>query len=47
MFTPLLAEVAGGELEAQHIGVPLRAALPHTDVRRAEVSTVDTAARVV
>lgn len=47
LFTPLLAEVAGGELEAQHIGVPLRAALPHTDVRRAEVTAIDTGERLV
>jgi NADH:ubiquinone reductase (H+-translocating) len=47
LFTPLLAEVAGGELEAQHIGVPLRAALPHTDVRRAEVTAIDTRERVI
>jgi NADH:ubiquinone reductase (H+-translocating) len=47
LFTPLLAEVAAGELEAQHIGVPLRAALPHTDVRRAEVTAIDTRERVI
>ena len=47
LFTPLLAEVAGGELEPQHIGVPLRAALPHTDVRRAEVIAIDAHDRVV
>ena len=47
LFTPLLAEVAGGELEPQHIGVALRAALPHTDVRRAEVTGIDTSDRVV
>ena len=41
LFTPMLAEVAGGELEAQHIGVPLRAALPYTEVRRAEVLAID------
>ena len=47
LFTPLLAEVAGGELEPQHIGVPLRAALPHTDVRRGEVTAIDTRERAV
>jgi NADH:ubiquinone reductase (H+-translocating) len=47
LFTPMLAAVAGGELEPQHIGVPLRAALPRTDVRRAEVETIDTEAGIV
>jgi NADH:ubiquinone reductase (H+-translocating) len=47
LFTPMLAEVAGSELEPQHIGVPLRAALPHTDVRRAEVEAIDTGERIV
>jgi NADH:ubiquinone reductase (H+-translocating) len=47
LFTPMLAEVAGGELEAQHIGVPLRATLPHTEVRRAEVRAIDTRRGVV
>jgi NADH dehydrogenase len=47
LFTPMLAEVAGGELEAQHIGAPLRAALPHTEVRRAEVVSVDTRRQVI
>ena len=47
LFTPMLAEVAGGELEPQHIGVPLRAALPRTNLRRAEVEAIDTEDRIV
>jgi hypothetical protein len=47
LFTPMLAEVAGGELEAQHIGVPLRAALPHTEVRRTEVLSIQTRGQIV
>jgi NADH:ubiquinone reductase (H+-translocating) len=47
LFTPMLAEVAGGELEPQHIGVPLRAALPRTTLRRAEVEAIDTEDRIV
>ncbi len=46
LFTPLLASVASSGLEAQHISAPLRAALPRTDVRRAEVEAIDTRAQV-
>ncbi len=47
LFTPMLAEVASSGLEAQHISAPVRAALPHTRFRRAEVEAVDAAAQVV
>jgi NADH dehydrogenase len=47
LFTPMLAEVASSGLEAQHISTPVRAALPRTRFRHAEVEEVDTAARVV
>ena len=47
LFTPMLAEVAGSELEPQHIGAPLRAALPHTDVRRGAVDEIDVENRTV
>jgi NADH:ubiquinone reductase (H+-translocating) len=47
LFTPMLAEVAGGELEPQHIGVPLRTALPRTNIRRAAVESIDTEDRIV
>ena len=47
LFTPMLAEVASGGLEAQHISAPLRAMLPTTRVRRAEVESIDFSARVV
>jgi NADH dehydrogenase len=47
LFTPMLAEVASSGLEAQHISAPVRAALPRTEFRRAEVVAVDTKAQVV
>ena len=47
LFTPMLAEVASGGLEAQHISAPLRAMLPATRVLRAEVESIDLSARVV
>ncbi|MGQ0550067.1 MAG: NAD(P)/FAD-dependent oxidoreductase [Armatimonadota bacterium] len=47
LFTPMLAEVASSGLEPQHISAPVRAALPHTRFRRADVETIDIAARVV
>jgi NADH:ubiquinone reductase (H+-translocating) len=37
LFTPMLAEVAAGSVEAGNVGVPLRAACPRTRFRRAEV----------
>ncbi len=47
LFTPMLAEVASSGLEAQHISAPVRAALPRTRFRRAEVTAVDPVAQVV
>jgi NADH dehydrogenase len=47
LFTPMLAEVASSGLEGQHISTPVRAALPKTRFRRAEIKEIDTAARVV
>jgi NADH dehydrogenase FAD-containing subunit len=47
LFTPMLAEVAAGSVEAGNVGVPLRAACPRTRFRRAEVLGVDRDRRVV
>jgi NADH dehydrogenase len=47
LFTPMLAEVAAGSVEAGNVGVPLRAACPRTRFRRAEVLGVDTDRRLV
>lgn len=47
LFTPMLAEVAASGLEAQHISAPVRAALPRVRFLRAEVESVDVAARYV
>jgi len=47
LFTPMLAEVAAGSVEAGNVGVPLRAACPRTRFRRAEVLGVDPERRVV
>jgi NADH dehydrogenase len=47
LFTPMLAEVAAGSVEAANVSVPLRAACPRTRFRRAEVLGVDPAAQVV
>jgi NADH:ubiquinone reductase (H+-translocating) len=47
LFTPMLAEVAAGSVEAGNVGVPLRAACPRTRFRRAEVLGVDPDQRVV
>ncbi|MGH2371947.1 MAG: NAD(P)/FAD-dependent oxidoreductase [bacterium] len=41
LFTPMLAEVASSGLEPQHISAPVRAALPHTRFRRADVEAID------
>lgn len=43
LFTPMLAEVAGSSLEAQHISAPIRASCPHTRFLRAAVNAIDTA----
>ena len=47
LFTPMLAEVAGGSLEPSHISTPLRTSLRRTQVVRGRVSEVDLAARRV
>ncbi|TDC93948.1 NAD(P)/FAD-dependent oxidoreductase [Actinomadura sp. 7K507] len=47
LFTPMLAEVASGGLEGQHIGSPVRAAAPHTRFRHGRVAGVDVARRRV
>jgi NADH:ubiquinone reductase (H+-translocating) len=47
LFTPMLAEVAAGSVEAGHVSVPLRAACPRTRFRKADVLGVDLAARTV
>ena len=47
LFTPMLAEVAAGGLEAQHISAPVRAACPRTECRHAEVDSIDAGAKVV
>jgi NADH dehydrogenase len=47
LFTPMLAEVAAGAVEAGNVGVPLRAACPRTRFRRAEVLGVDPDRKVV
>ncbi len=41
LFTPMLAEVAGGSLEAAHISSPLRTCLRRTAVIRAQVTEID------
>jgi NADH dehydrogenase len=41
LFTPMLAEVAGGSLEAAHISSPLRTSLRRTAVIRARVTGID------
>jgi NADH dehydrogenase len=41
LFTPMLAEVAGGSLEAAHISSPLRTSLRRTAVIRGRVAAID------
>ena len=41
LFTPMLAEVAAGSLEATHISSPLRTSLPRTTVVRGRVASID------
>jgi NADH dehydrogenase len=41
LFTPMLAEVAGGSLEPSHIGTPLRGSLKRTVVVRARATGLD------
>jgi NADH dehydrogenase len=47
LFTPMLAEVASGALEARHISAPVRASVSHTRFRQGRVDRVDTLARTV
>jgi NADH dehydrogenase len=41
LFTPMLAEVAGGSLEAMHISPPLRTSLRRTDIVQGRVAGID------
>ena len=41
LYTPFMGSVAGGALEARHIAMPLREALPATDVRVVRVESAD------
>jgi NADH dehydrogenase len=41
LFTPMLAEVAGGSLEPSHISTPLRTTLHRTEFVRGRVSSID------
>ena len=47
LFTPMLAEVSGGSLEAHHISPPLRASLAWAQVIRAEVDAIDPATKCI
>lgn len=47
LFTPMLAEVASGALEARHISAPVRASATHTRFRHGRVDQVDPTARTV
>lgn len=47
LFTPMLAEVAGGGLEPSHISSPLRTSLHRTQVLRARVTGIDFEQRCV
>jgi NADH dehydrogenase len=47
LFTPMLAEVAGGSLEASHISAPLRTSLHRTEFLRGLAESVDFGRRVV
>lgn len=47
LFTPLLAEVPSGSIEAKHIVTPLRACLRRVAFRQAEVHIVDLKEKVV
>jgi NADH dehydrogenase len=46
-FTPLLAEVPSGSIQAKHIVFPLRSLLKRTKVKQAEVKSVDLKNRTV
>lgn len=47
LFTPMLAEVAGGSLEPSHISSPTRTALHRTTFFRSRVTSVDFERRIV
>jgi NADH dehydrogenase FAD-containing subunit len=47
LFTPMLAGVAAGVLQARHISAPVRAACPNTVFHKATVARVDVDRRVV
>jgi NADH dehydrogenase len=47
LFTPMLAEVASGALEPQHISAPLRACFSRARVLRAEVDAIQAAEHAV
>jgi NADH dehydrogenase len=47
LFTPMLAEVASGALEARHISAPVRASATHTRFRHGRVEQVDPISRTV
>lgn len=47
LFTPMLPEVAGGALQAQHVGAPLRACCPRTRLVLGRVDSVDLTTRHV
>jgi len=47
LFTPMLAEVAGGSLEASHISTPLRTSLHCTEFLRGRAESIDFGRRVV
>jgi len=47
LYTPLLPEVAGGILDARFVTVPLSEALPHVELVKGSVDSVDFGARTV
>jgi len=47
LFTPMLAEVAGGSLEPSHISTPLRSTLHRTEFIRGRVLEIDLERRLV
>jgi NADH:ubiquinone reductase (H+-translocating) len=47
LFTPLLAEVAGGSLEPSHISTSLRSALRRTEIMCGRVTSADVTRRLV
>lgn len=47
LFTPMLSEVAGGALQAQHVGAALRAMCPRTRFLLGRVEGVDLATRQI